>query len=640
MPANKGVSRRQTVGKAFAIVDETKSVGRKFSEKDHDELPLVLILDRSSLKAIRDLAIANGWPRRAKIAEAILAAQRKGLLSVSPVLERYGGQQLAKRSFMVLPVLDGREETDAYKTFRAWSHDGTLVLYPPGQDPWIAPARTIVPAVNLNITFFPFGGRQEDALAATEFEVLFGGAKGGAKTEYIVAAAGRQVDRPAYKALIFRKTELALEEVENRAKAIYEPLGAQYFVADRLFVFPSGAKIELGYIEEEAGADRYQGREFPFIGGDEFTQVADPKVRTRLISECRCPDPDVVRMVRWTANPIGPGVANMKKLFIGPCGQDGSKIHRDTYEIEGIGEVVLARRFIPSRVTDNPVYSTDPTYMATLSSLPDRMKRLLLHGDWSAALGAALDELSRAKHWKPWFEIPAHWKVYGFFDWGFAHRWCFIFIAIDEDGGAWVVDTLWGHREYADDIAERITDRMKSGHTPLRPRPVYASKDAFQRYEARSQNLPTFAEQFAVKGLPMMPANESSGSRVTGLNNLRQWLAWEKMGADGKEGDPRLKFLATHGNEILFQQLEAMVPDPDNPEDVLKVDYNPDDVQDGINFSGDDGYDTLKMFANIRPMAAKRPDVKLGPRKNFDEAGERSLNARSHRRLPARNRGF
>jgi hypothetical protein len=644
MPAAK-TTRRQTVGKAFKATDESKPVGQKWRESGRDKLPSVVLMDRASLALLRPIAEEFGWPRHQQIGTALERAQRAGKVSLAPWLERFGLAEMTGTSFIVLPVLDGYEEKDAHRTFRAAEHDGVVVLYPPGADVTSPPPKAS-PPVTLKILFFPFAGRQEDALAAAEYEVLFGGAKGGAKTAYLVAAAARQIDRPAYKALVFRKTFKSLEEVKARSHAMYVPMGAVWNENDSQYTFPSGAIIELGYCEKEADTDRYQGREFGFVGGDEFAQVADRKVRDRLISETRCPDPEVVRMIRWTANPIGPGVALLKRLFIGPCGQDGATIHREEYDIEGIGKVVLARRFIPSRVTDNPVYRDDPVYMATLHSLPDRMKRLLLHGDWSAALGAALDELSWAKHWigpdHPHYlkaGVPDHWPLMGFLDWGFSHRWCFVAVAIDEQGKAWVVDTLWGSREYVDDIAARIWRWVDTGRVP---RPIWASKLCFAKRSQEGQNVPTYAEQFAKARLPMLEANEDPGTRITGLNNLRQWLAWQHSGPDGGEGEPRLVFLATPGNRILFQQLEQMVPNPDDTEDVLKVDYDPDADQDGVNISGDDGYDALKMFATIRPLAAKKPKQEERRDASYDSGLDDFMvnQQRARRRRGSGRRGF
>ena len=108
--------------------------------------------------------------------------------------------------------------------------------------------------------------------------------------------------------------------------------------------------------------------------------------------------------------------------------------------------------------------------------------------------------------------------------------------------------------------------------------------------------MPTIAEQFQSCGIYLTQANIS---RRAGLNNLRQYLAWR--GPDGKDGTPALRFMRTEGNLWLFNQLEVMVCDPDDPEDALKLNAN--DTGEG----GDDGYDALRYALASRPPPAGPP---------------------------------
>jgi hypothetical protein len=471
------------------------------------------------------------------------------------------------------------------------------------------------------ILWFPHAGRQEEFLAATEFEVLYGGAKGGAKTDSLIIGALRQIQYPKYKALIFRKTFKALDEVKLRTKQYYPHFGGVWNENSSQWTFPSGAIIELGFCETLEDAERYHGREFASINGDEITQIADMRVWTQLLAECRAPDRRIVRMMRCSANPIGPGVPWVKRRFLDRCGHDGSQIYR--YVPDESTGYELTRRFVPSRVTDNPIYRDDPVYMAQLHALPDRQKRLLLFGDWSAAEGAALEELSWSKHWKEPFDPPKHWYRFAAFDWGFRHPWCLVVGVADEDGNVWIEDTLWGRRDYPHEIAARWNQWI-GDDGERRPRVIHAGLDVWHQHRARDEQTPTIAEEMVKHGFPLMRANVD---RVAGLNNLRHYLAWRKMGKDGADGEPRLKFMATQGNRRLFEQLEAMVPNPDNPEDVLKVDYDED-----IG-GGDDGYDTLRYLLAGRPLKVKAPEVARRKSPHFDRAYEAHMH-----RLAAANR--
>ena len=58
--------------------------------------------------------------------------------------------------------------------------------------------------------------------------------------------------------------------------------------------------------------------------------------------------------------------------------------------------------------------------------------------------------------------------------------------------------------------------------------------------------------------------------------------------------------MRTDGNAWLFDQIETMVCDPDDPEDVLKVNADRDTGE-----GGDDGFDCLRYGLASRPQKAR-----------------------------------
>lgn len=445
------------------------------------------------------------------------------------------------------------------------------------------------------VIWAPHRGPQARFCAASEFEVFYGGAKGGGKSDGIVAISGRQIDRPRYRALILRETFGEVEELILRSHQLYSrhPQSPHWSGEHRRWRFPSGAFIQFGYCARVEDVERYQGREWAFVGFDELANIPDERVWIDLMKEVRCPDPEVVRMMRGTGNPGFAGHAWTKKRFINTCGKDGARVYRFEFKMPDGSVFHLTRRYIPARISDNPIYANDPMYLSVLNSLPELRRRQLLDGDWDVGAGLALSELDHQVHVVEPFEIPDHWYVFGGFDWGFAHPWVAIELASDEDGRLWIVDTVKGHRQLPDEIANRIKRKL---HVD-RMRYMAAGHDCWHVHKARSDGTPSVAEKLVGAGIPLSKANQD---RVHGLNNLRDYIGYRGRGPEGQDWEPGIMFMDTPGNRWLLDQLQGMVTDPDDSEVVLKVDANPE-TGDG----GDDGYDALRYaVASRAPRSA------------------------------------
>jgi hypothetical protein len=449
------------------------------------------------------------------------------------------------------------------------------------------------------VIWAPWAGPQTEFMRATEFEVLFGGAKGPGKSDCLLMAATRQTHRPRYKALILRETLVEVQELIDRSHRLFPQLaGAPSWNGnEHRWTWPSGAVVEFGGVARPEDTKRYHGKEFAFIGFDEVGNVPDERTWELLAAECRCPDPQVIRMMRGSANPGKAGHAWVRRRFVQPCGADGATVHWETVRLDDGSEVDIARRYIPAKVTDNPVYANDPLYMAQLMKLPEVLRRQLLYGDWDAGVGAALDELSHARHLVEPFAIPPHWEQFGAFDWGYAHPWVFGWFAADEDGSLWLVDAVKGRQDKPWEIASAIRD-----HVPVeRLRYIHAGHDCWAEHRAHGENTPTVAETFAEHGIVLSRANID---RRAGLNNLRHYTAWKGMllTPDGRrlDGDPGLRFFDTPTNRWGFEQLLGIIVDPLNVEKPLKVDADPVTGE-----GGDDYFDMVRYGAASRPMRAR-----------------------------------
>ena len=73
------------------------------------------------------------------------------------------------------------------------------------------------------------------------------------------------------------------------------------------------------------------------------------------------------------------------------------------------GQPLFMRKFIPSKLSDNPYLAKDGTNAANLLSLPEMQRRQLLEGDWNVADGAAFSEFRTSIHVIEPFDIPHEW---------------------------------------------------------------------------------------------------------------------------------------------------------------------------------------------------------------------------------------
>src|SRR6476660_6526004 len=98
-------------------------------------------------------------------------------------------------------------------------------------------------ATAYTIGWEPQPGPQTELLKCPVFEVFFGGARGGGKTDGMLGdfAQHAQMYGKDANGKFVRRNRVELEETIERAKVIYTPIRAQWHEQKKTFTFPGGA---------------------------------------------------------------------------------------------------------------------------------------------------------------------------------------------------------------------------------------------------------------------------------------------------------------------------------------------------------------------------------------------------------------
>jgi predicted phage terminase large subunit-like protein len=215
-------------------------------------------------------------------------------------------------------------------------------------------------------------------LRSNAIEALFGGAAGGGKSSALLMAALQYVDIPNYSAMLFRRTLAdltlpgALMDRFRDWTAHYEEV--RFNQNTYTAVFPSGARITFGYLNNKDDYLRYKGVEAQFIGMDEVTEIREADYRylfSRLRRPSSGPLSQVPLRMRCASNPA-PNWVRQRFLVEGP---------------------EKGRIFVPSRLTDNPGVDAD-SYRRALRELDPVERARLEMGDWWATSLGSLFERS------------------------------------------------------------------------------------------------------------------------------------------------------------------------------------------------------------------------------------------------------
>lgn len=426
--------------------------------------------------------------------------------------------------------------------------------------------------------------RAEDLVESGEvFELLYGGAAGGGKSEWLLYHFYTLAQRfPGFNGLLLRRTFPELRRsLIMRSWGRFDPAICRYYASEHIWRFKNGSTIEFGYCESDADVYQYQSAEYDAIGWDELTQFPTDYPYTYLMSRCRTTVTKRAKGLRphivAGTNPGGVGGAWVKARFIDPMPPE--TILPAEVIVKGKARVV-PRVFVPAKISDNAYLGDD--YAIALANLNPALRAALEDGSWDTVEGQFFTEWDRNVHVVDPFEIPMDWPRIRGLDYGYTNPMCCLWGAIGPDGLVVIYRELYVTEHTPPEQARKIRAMSLMGTPPRPERVAYTVADP--SVWTKTGAGPPIATQYVDNHLPVRKANNA---RIDGWARLRDYLR-----VDPRTKRPRLIVFSTCTN--LLRTLPMLVHDQKRPED--------------LDTRGEDhAADALRYLVMSRPRTAAGP---------------------------------
>ena len=436
-------------------------------------------------------------------------------------------------------------------------------------------------AKTLPVYWAPHPGKQSLAATCPAEEILFGGERGGGKSD---TAIGRQIRKATrfgadFHGLIARKKYKDLGDLKRKFDAlILRGMPAQRIGGEnqtnlvRFLDGPArGAEITLTAFQHVSQLDDWQGFEFQEVCIDEAPQISYiatviDKMRGTLRSK-----KDVPSAMFLTGNPGGPGAGTLKVLFKTLDLSTWGKIQNVEVTFDLAGEEVVenvSRVYLHSVLEDNPTINAR-AYKKKLAMIGDPLLlRAWLKGDWSVMIGQAF-YIDQDRHFiDPIWPIPEYAPIYMTFDWGYGAPFSVGWWWVDNDNRVYRFAEWYGwdgknpnrglrltdreiadgilSRERAMGIGSRKIDRL-AGPDSFRRKPNYlgggqgpSTADEFKSFAESSEAKDKYGPNISLQMRPgdadrekklrqfrnrlMIPANHSELPMLVVYKTCDQWI--------------------------------------------------------------------------------------------------------------------
>lgn len=438
----------------------------------------------------------------------------------------------------------------------------------------------------------------------------FGGARGGGKSYGVdIMVCDRAFRFPGITQVIVRKTYPEL--MENHIKKLkvmlqtYSHTFATYNDQRKEINCVNGSTIIFKYCDTLKDLERFQGLQCDILYLDEATQHP-VEVWDQLKAIVRG-DNDFPKKLVATCNPGGPGMAWFKRLFI----DRHYEVNEDPEEYG----------FIQSLVTDNTaLMAAQPDYVKQLESLPAKLRRAWLEGDWNILEGMFFedfriepdvitanqagvmldgDELKRLHRWThviPPVDLSTgqarNWKIFRSYDFGYSKPFSVGWYAVDYDGNVIRFMELYGMvkgepnvgvKWPADRQAQKIRE-IENTHPWLRGKKITGVADPAIWNASSGESV---AETMSKYGVYFVPGDHE---RIPGWMQCHYRLQFDEQGYS--------RFYVTTDCPQFIRTIPLMMYDDHAVEDLDS------DLEDHIA----DEWRYAMMSRPIKPIKTAEPD--------------------------------
>jgi hypothetical protein len=416
-------------------------------------------------------------------------------------------------------------------------------------------------------------------------ELLYGGAVGGGKTDFLLWHLHSLARRYRnFHGLLLRRTFPELRRtVVIRALERFDQEHCRWVSSENTWKFDNGSTIEFGYCESDRDVYQYQSAEYDVVAWDELTQfptdVPYKYLFTRLRTSVAKRIAGLVPHVIAGTNPGGVGGAWVKARFIDVAPAEMRVEHTDERGMR------TSRVFVPAKLADNR-FIDEESYRAALSAVDEDLRLALEEGSWDVVYGQYFSEWKRDLHVIKPFVIPPWWTAMRGIDYGYSNPFAALCGAFDPDETCYLYREHYGTGLTPPLQAKQIIDGVRAGDPPTRLNiidPSTFAKTGIGR---------PIAQQYNEAGLPVQ---RGLNARVAGWQRVREYLRPQIEVKDefGRiEMKPRLYIFENCVN--LIRTLPMLVRDDKDPED--------------LDSDGEDhAADALRYMLMARPARPRKP---------------------------------